>query len=182
MVLGLAEPLKSPCHSTNSHPSAGTAVVSTTESNSYPVSVSAPTSTSSKISPIPTVVVSSVKAAFSKWASSVLLPFIVRLNGFVVPVKSPLHSTNCHPSLAMASTSKEVSRINSPSDGSTVPASSGIDMVVRLNIRSNVTVTVLGSSMVISTGFSVLSRSPSHSINAQAESGTAVSSTMVPTG
>src|SRR6266567_4741303 len=97
MVEGLAVPARSPLHPENVHPGSGTAVrvMLVPEGCEFP-------SGSTVMVPEPTVVVVSVKKICVNVAVMDLLRSSVMVDGFVVPVRSPLHPEYCHPGAGTA--------------------------------------------------------------------------------
>ncbi len=141
-VISSFVPVASPVHSTNTQPSAGSAVSVTEVPSAY-------TSKSGSISTVPSPSVFTVSsyvsysASCSKTAVIVLLPSMVTLISSFVPVASPVHSTNTQPSADSAVSVTSVPSSYSSNSGSicTVPSPSVLIDSSYVTTPSTVTVT-----------------------------------------
>jgi hypothetical protein len=99
MVVGLAEPLRSPLHPVKLEPAAGVAVRVTIVPEAYvpPVGLR-------EIEPVPEPAVDavSVYVICVKFAATDFAESIVMVVGFVVPERSPLHPVKLEPSAGVA--------------------------------------------------------------------------------
>src|SRR6266700_5646072 len=176
MVEGFAVPVRSPLQPANCQPGAGTAV----RVIFVPDGCEAPGGLA-VIVPEPTVAVVRVKKICVNVAVTDLLRSSVMVEGFAVPVRSPLQPANCQPGAGTAV------RVIFVPDGCEAPG--GLAVIVPVptvavvsvkKICVNVAVTDLLRSSVMVEGSAVPVRSPLQPANCQPGAGTAVSVMIVP--